>query len=62
MNHLTDREKDLVKYKKLYLELVYRITRLQLSGENPPEKLLKKAHEVAQAAEIPKAFLKTLKL
>jgi hypothetical protein len=43
MNYLTDREKELIKYKKQYLNLVYKITQLQLSGEDPPEELLKKA-------------------
>ncbi len=60
MNYLTDREKDLIKYKKQYLELVYKITRLQLSGENLPKELLKQAQEIARAAEIPETFLKSI--
>ncbi len=60
MNYLTDREKDLIKYKKQYLELVYKITRLQLSGENPPEKLLKQTQEIGHAAEIPEPFLRSI--
>jgi hypothetical protein len=62
MNYLTDREKDLIKYKKQYLELVYNITRLQLSGENPPEKLLKQIQKIAHAAEIPETALKSILL
>jgi hypothetical protein len=57
---MNDREKKLIKYKKQYLYLVNKITRLQLSGKNPPEKLLKQAQEIAQAAEIPETFLKSI--
>jgi hypothetical protein len=57
---MTDREKDLIKYKKQYLNLVNKITRLQLSGENPSEKLLKQAQEIGQAAEIPETFWKSI--
>ena len=60
MNYLTDREKDLINYKKQYLELVYKITRLQLSGEDPPEKLLKQVQEIGRAAEIPEGFLRSI--
>ena len=42
---MTDREKELIKYKNQYMNLVNKITQLQISGENPPEKLLKKAQE-----------------
>jgi len=59
---MTDREKKLIKYKKQYLYLVNKITRLQLSGKNLPEELLKQAQEIAHAAEIPETFLKTLYL
>ena len=54
---MNDREKKLIKYKKQYLYLVNKITRLQLSGKNPPEKLLKQAQKIAQTAEIPETFL-----
>jgi hypothetical protein len=57
---MTDREKELIKYKKQYLNLINQITRLQLAGENPPEELLKTAQEIAHTAEIPETFLKTL--
>ncbi len=57
---MTDREKELIKYQKQYLNLVNKITRLQLSGENPPGALLKQAQEIGRAAEIPEMFLKTL--
>jgi hypothetical protein len=57
---MTDQEKRLIKYKKQYLELVYKITRLQLSGKNPPEKLLKQAQEIGHAAEIPETFLRSI--
>jgi hypothetical protein len=57
---MTDREKELIKYKKQYLNLVNQITRLQLAGKNPPEELFKKTQEVAHAAEIPETFLNTL--
>ena len=50
---MADREKELIKCKKQYLELVFKITQLQLSGKNPPENLLKQAQEIARAAEIP---------
>ncbi len=62
MNYLTDQEKELIKYQKQYLNLVYKITRLQLSGENPPEELLKQAHEIGRTAEIPETFLKSILL
>ena len=62
MDHLTDQEKELIKFKKQYLELVNKITRIQLSGKNPPEKLLKKAQEIARAAEIPETVLKSILL
>ena len=56
---MTDREKKLINYKKQYLYLVNKITQLQLSGENPPEKLLKQAQKIGQAAEIPETFLRS---
>ena len=62
MNYLTDQEKELIKYQKQYLNLVYKITRLQLSGEDPPEELLKQAQEIGRAAEIPETFLKSILL
>jgi hypothetical protein len=62
MNDLTDREKDLIEYKKQYLNLVYKITRLQLSGEDPPEELLKKVQEIGHTAKIPEMFLKSILL
>ncbi len=43
---MTDREKELIKYQKQYLNLVNKITQLQLSGENLPKELLKQAQEV----------------
>ena len=57
---MTDREKKIIKYKKQYLYLVNKITRLQLSGKNPPERLLKQAQKIAQAAEIPETSLKSM--
>ena len=57
---MTDREKELIKYKKQYLNLVNKITRLQLSGENPPEELLKQVQEISRAAEIPEEFLSAI--
>jgi hypothetical protein len=57
---MTDREKELIKYKKQYLNLVNQITRLQLSGKNPPEKLLKQTQEIGRVAEIPETFLKSI--
>ena len=62
MNYITDREKELIKYKKQYLRLVNKINRIQLSGKNPPEELIKQAQEKAQAAEIPETFLKSILL
>jgi hypothetical protein len=53
---MTDQEKKLIKYKKQYLYLVNKITRFQLSGENPPERLIKQAHEVGRKGEVPEAF------
>jgi hypothetical protein len=58
--YMTDREKELIKYKKQYLNLVNQITRFQLAGEKPPKELLKQTQEIARLAEIPEAFLKTL--
>ena len=60
MNYLTDREKELIKYKKQYLNLVYKITRLQLSGEDPPEELLQKVQKIGCTAKIPETFLKSI--
>ena len=62
MNYLTDREKELIKYKKQYLNLVYKITQLQLSGEDPPEELLKKVQKIGRTAKIPETFLKSILL
>ena len=59
---MTDREKKLIKYKKQYLYLVNKITRLQLSGKNLPEELLKQAREIGHANEISETFLKKLYL
>ncbi len=59
---MTDREKELIKYQKQYLNLVNKITRLQLSGKNPPEDLLKQVQEIAHAAEIPETVLKSILL
>ena len=57
---MTDRENEIMKYQKQYLNLVHQITRLQLAGEDPPEELLKKAQEVGRAAEIPEKLLKSI--
>jgi hypothetical protein len=57
---MTDREKELIKYQKQYLNLVTKITRLQLSGDNLPKELIKQTQEIGRAAEIPETFLKTL--
>jgi hypothetical protein len=56
---MADREKELIKYQKRYLYLVNKISKLQLSGENPPEELLKKAREIGRRGHIPEAFFKT---
>ena len=56
---MSDREKQLVKYQKQYRYLVNKISKLQLSGENPPEELLKKAREIGRRGRIPEAFFKT---
>jgi hypothetical protein len=56
---MTDREKKLIKYKKQYLYLINKMTRLQLSGKNPPEELLKRAQEIGRKGQIPEAFFKT---
>jgi hypothetical protein len=60
MTNLTDREKELIKYHKQYLNLVNQITRIQLSGKNPPEELLKQTQDISRAAEIPETFLKSI--
>jgi hypothetical protein len=57
---MTDREKELIKYKKQYLNLVNQITRLQLAGENPSKELLRQTQEIGRVAEIPETFLKKL--
>jgi hypothetical protein len=56
---MTDQEIKFIKYKKQCLYIVNKITRLQLAGETPSEKLLKQAQEIQQAAEIPERFLKS---
>jgi DnaJ-domain-containing protein 1 len=60
MTKLTDREKELIKCKKQYLNLVNQITRLQLSGKNVPEELVKKAQQMESVAEVPETFLKSI--
>jgi len=60
MTKLTDREKELIKHKKQYLNLVNQITRLQLSGKNVPEELVKKAQQIESIAEVPETFLKSI--
>ena len=57
---MADKEEKLINYQKQYLNLVNTITRLQLSGKNPPEKLLKQTQEIARAAEIPETELKSI--
>ena len=54
-----DKEKEILKYQKQYLRLINKITQLQLSGQNPPEELLKEAQTVGRLGEIPEAFYKT---
>jgi len=60
MTKLTDREKELIRYKKQYLNLVNQITRLQLSGKNVPEELVKEVQQIASIAEVPETFLKSI--
>jgi DnaJ-domain-containing protein 1 len=60
MTKLTDREKELIRHKKQYLNLVNQITRLQLSGKNLPEEMLKQTQEILKAAEIPETFLNSI--
>lgn len=55
---MIDEEKELIKYQKQYLRLINKITELQLSGQNPPEELLKEAQTVGRLGEIPEAFFK----
>jgi hypothetical protein len=55
---MTDREKEVIKYQKQYLNLINKITRLQLSRENLPKKLIKQAQKIGQKGEIPEAFFK----
>jgi hypothetical protein len=60
MTNLSNREKELIKYHKQYLNLVNQITRFQLSGINPPDEMLKQTQEISKAAEIPETFLKSI--
>ena len=57
---MDDREKELIKYQKLYLNLVNKITQLQLSGENLPKKLIKQAQEIGRKGKIPEEFLRAI--
>jgi hypothetical protein len=57
---MTDQEKKLIKYKKQYLNLVNRIIRLQLAGEDPPKELLKQTQEIGRIAKIPETVLKSI--
>jgi hypothetical protein len=57
---MTDQEKKLIKYKKQYLNLVNRITRLQLAGEDPPKELLKQTQKIGRIAKIPETVLKSI--
>lgn len=56
---MTDKEKELVKYQKQYLNLINKITQLRLSGQIPSHKLLKEAQTIGRLGEIPEAFFKT---
>jgi hypothetical protein len=55
---MTAEEKERIKYQKQYLRLINKITELRLSGQNPPDKLLKEAQTVGRLGEIPEAFFK----
>ena len=56
---MTDKEKELVKYQKQYLNLINKITQLRLSGQIPSHELLKEAQTIGRLGEIPEAFFKT---
>jgi hypothetical protein len=51
---------DLIKYRSRYLKLIYEITNYKMSGEQPPNELLKQAREVALQASIPEDELKNI--
>ena len=55
---MTDKEKQILEYQKQYLHLINKITRLRLSGQIPPEELLKEAQTIGRLGEIPEAFFK----
>jgi len=42
-----------IKIKRKYNELVFKITQYELIKHKPPEKLLKKAHELARQIDLP---------
>lgn len=44
-----------IKKKKKYNELVFKITQYGLNNLKPPEKLLKKAQELARKIDVPEA-------
>ena len=37
---MTDREKEFIKLRKLFLNLSYKMAKLKISGETPPDDLL----------------------
>jgi len=49
-----------VKYKVDYLKLALQITKIRFQGDQPPEELYKKAHELGRLAGISEEELKNL--
>lgn len=57
---MADSEKEIFEYQSQYINLLNKFTQLRLSGEQPPDELVKQARELGQAAQIPDFLLKLI--
>lgn len=57
---MADSEKEIFEYQSQYINLLNKLTQLRLSGEQPPDELVKQARELGQAAQIPDFLLKLI--
>ena len=45
---MQNKERELAKLKRRYLNLMYRITKSRLAGDDPPDELLKEFADIAR--------------
>jgi hypothetical protein len=57
---MADTEKELFEYQSQYLNLLHKLTQLRLSGEQPPEELVKQAQELGRVVKIPDFLLRLI--